>query len=102
MVFHLLVQDRLLLRVDEAQRDGQPVNGLGTAALDAQHRLLLGLLQHEAVFIGDPGLLGGVSGALCRVVVMRAGVCRSLCRHRRAWGSALGQAIALVAPWGLA
>lgn len=67
-VLDLLVVDRLG-RVDEAQRHGEPVDGLGAATLDAQGRLLLRLLQHEAVLVGDPRLLGRVVGPLRGVVV---------------------------------
>lgn len=72
MVFHLLVQDGLLRRIDEAQRHGEPVNRFGAAAPDTQRCLLLGLLQHKAVFIGDPGFFRCIGGALCRVIVICA------------------------------
>lgn len=55
VIFDLLIVDRLGW-VYEAQRDGEPVDGLGATALDAQRSLLLRLLQHEAVLVGDPGL----------------------------------------------
>lgn len=43
--------------VDEAQRDDEPIDGLGATTLHAQCSLPLCLLQYEAILIGDPGLL---------------------------------------------
>ena len=83
MVPNLLVVDRLG-RVDEAQRDGEPVDGLGSAASDAQRSLLLGLLQHEAVFVGDPRLFCCISRPFRGVVIaVRPWVGRALRGHCR-------------------
>lgn len=81
VVPNLLVVDRLGW-VDEAQRDGEPVDGLGPAASDAQRGLLLRLLQHEAVFVGDPRLFCCIGRPFRGIVIaVRPRVGRALCGH---------------------
>jgi hypothetical protein len=67
MLVNVLVVDRLC-GVDEAQRNGEPVDGLCAATLDAQSSLGLCLLQDEAILVGDPGLFGRVGRALGWIV----------------------------------